>query len=147
MSARLTCDEVAVLNNLKNTVSPTASENSNALNRLFMYGLAARQPSGKVIVTTSGERFLFQKECCSVLRALSQNEASTPPPSVMKWLKAAGFVTEVGSAQTLKITRRGELWLASFDLEGPIDVADTHRAPSKPYHQKAEKVDLRFNQY
>lgn len=145
MSARLTCDEVAILNNLKNMVSLTASENSTALNRLFMYGLAARQPSGKVIVTKSGERLLFQKDCCSVLRAISQNEVSTPPSSVTKWLTAAGFVTEVDSAQNLKITRRGELWLASFDLEGPTDVADTHRAPSKLHQQKAEKVDLRFN--
>ena len=90
--------------------------------RLFAFNLVMRQPSGATVLTRHGERTLFRQACLASLQALDIGEGTDMATGVKKWLLANGFIREAGGAAVaLSITRRGKLWLASFDADDNVE--------------------------
>lgn len=81
---------------------------------LLMYGLAARHSNGGITLTRAGERYLFQKDCRTVLDDINRGAVAAVSNDSLKWLMAAGFITESSSSKSVEVTRRGKVWLDSF---------------------------------
>lgn len=126
MDSKLNGDEISALQSLDPDHADGATVRDGDLpQRLFAFNLATRQPSGATVLTKHGERALFREACVSGLAALARGEALAMAGGVRKWLVASGFVLD-GSAneRAMAITHRGRLWLASFEQDPEVVLAE-----------------------
>ena len=121
-SMTLTIEDIAVLKAMDGA-APDDAVFSNIPQRLFVYGLISRQPSGEVILTKSGSRRLFQQACCDALRAVAEGAALAPESDTGRWLGSSGFVARDAASGASSVTRRGQVWLDSFEADAPRDAA------------------------
>lgn len=87
--------------------------------QLFEFGYIRRDPRGALALTKEGERRLFHSKCLDVLRALADGAAPTSDRGTVQWLQSSGFIAAPEQtsphAAVPSITRRGRLWLESFE--------------------------------
>jgi hypothetical protein len=120
MSMTLTIEDIAVLKAMDGAAQDDAVF-TNIPQRLFVYGLISRQPSGEVILTKSGNRRLFQHACCDALREVAEGAPLAPDSGTGRWLGSSGFVARDAVTGALSVTRRGQVWLDSFEDDAPAD--------------------------
>jgi hypothetical protein len=127
MDSKLNSDEINALQSLDPIAACRVSNlrDSDLPQRLFAFNLVTRQPSGTTVLTRNGERALFRQACITALVEIECGAVSGPAGGVRKWLLSSGFV-EQGTAEgaPLAITRRGQLWLASFKEDDAIVAAE-----------------------
>lgn len=117
MDTKLNADEISALQSLDSD-SPLhlgMLREGDLPQRLFCFNLVTRQPSGKTVLTRSGERLLFRQACISALMAIERGEPLTISNDVDKWLTSSGFI-KAGtdpSSSPRAISQRGRLWLAA----------------------------------
>jgi hypothetical protein len=111
LQGKLNQDEIDVLLALEQGQWRGALEKEAPMpRRLFEFGLVVRQPDGELSLSKQGERALFQHKCVAVLGQLETScDSGVLEGSVERWLVSSGFI----AGSPMKITKRGQLWLAS----------------------------------
>lgn len=123
MSAVLNFHDLAVLEKMQNTTEADDAVFSNVPSNLFIYGLISRRPDGQITVTKAGQRLIFQRQCYVGLLALKDYSSHKLSDNVERWLSAAAFIRSKHGEGSL-VTRRGNIWLSSFQAQQVVDVLE-----------------------
>lgn len=118
MDSKLNGDEINALQSLGEGASggELSRRAGEMPQRLFAFNLVTRQPSGAAVLTKNGQRALFRQECFSALVTIDAGASFAPASGVRNWLLSGGFIEKPGADSARPaITRRGKLWLASFN--------------------------------
>lgn len=126
MDSKLNSDEISALQSLVQDVDRPGPEISDGEipQRLFAFNLVARQSTGRPIITKAGQRAMFHHACIASLLALHRGEPRGLTNGVEKWLRSSGFIEGGSTELAIQVTSRGRLWLASFEDDPLVDIAE-----------------------